>query len=82
MDVVPPVGGASGVEVEADGEARSGYYTAAWVAVFLFAPFAIVFNLMDNSVCKFRGQPPKFGPTVAALLLWAVGYLLLALMLR
>ena len=77
MDVVPEVG-APQPTAKAQDDQRSGYYVAAWVGVLFCAPLAIVFNLMDNSICKARGVPPTFAPMIVAVVLWAVGFILLA----
>lgn len=77
MVVVPEVGSPQVSESKRD-EQRSGYFVAAWVSVIFCAPLAIVFNLMDNSICKARGVPPTFAPMIVALILWVVTYILLA----
>lgn len=67
-DEVPSVGTSqSTMSVEEKAGDRSAYYVMAWIGVLLCLPMAIVFNLMDNSVCKARGLQPTFGPTLAAL---------------
>ena len=57
---------------QAPSAARSGYYTAAWVCLLFCFPLTIVFNLMDNSVSKAKGLPPRYGPMITAIILWAL----------
>lgn len=72
--------GQPGSPVDLDRAPRTGYYTAAWITLIFCAPLTIILNLMDNSQCKARGLPPKYGPTITAIILWAASTLVLMLL--
>lgn len=52
---------------------RSGWYTASWFGVFLFTPLAIVGGLIDNSISKKKGLPPRYTAIVLGAILFCVG---------
>lgn len=78
----PPPPPPPGAAAQAAGQQRSGYYVWAWVTAFLCCLVVpIVLNVMDNNECKTRGLPPKWGPTITAIIInivGGVGYLILA----